>query len=267
MTDLPENTPVYLASIALEPNRWKPADRKVPSLRVSDWSARAHQAGFAGWELWEHHWFLADPDERAALAESLCPIRIFNTYLIPGIDSPAQWDRVVEAVNTLGSQVHGIKFNLGKDSVPLDSQIQAAMDWATQLPPAVRMLCECHPGTVLETPQAAAKAFAIWPAARFGAILHPMGRDPGHCDAWFSALNGRIQHLHWQARDDDNRICALRDQPDLLSVVKNSLQENAFRGTQSVEFVHGTGRADESIAGLFAEATQDLSSLLSLYRG
>ena len=59
----------YLASILLEPNRWKPG--RPPSIRVSEWSARAAAAGFDGWELWENHYRLAEPDEQRRLEQGL----------------------------------------------------------------------------------------------------------------------------------------------------------------------------------------------------
>jgi hypothetical protein len=156
---------------------------------------------------------------------------------------------------------------LGKADVPTADQVQSAIEWAALLPESVQMLCECHPGTVIEAPEAAAKAFEAWPAGRFSAILHPMGTSPGHCDAWFGALNGRIHHLHWQARDEDNRVCALRERPDIFAVANESLHKQAFEGTQSVEFVRGTGRPDESVEGLFEEACRDLASLREIQRG
>lgn len=261
MTVRPETPPVLLASIALEPNRWKKAAEKVPSLKVSEWGRRAAEAGFAGWELWEHHYFLADGDERAGLAGMDPPVRIFNTYLIPGIDDASAWQRVADAVKALCPDVGGIKFNLGREDVPVDRQVEAALRWADQLPEEVRMLCECHPGTVLEEPGAAARAFQRWPAERFAAILHPMNADPGHIDRWFEVLGSRITHLHWQGRDDNRRVRRLGDLRERLDVAILSLQRNGFSGTQSVEFVEGLGRPGECVAGLFEAAAADRKAL------
>jgi sugar phosphate isomerase/epimerase len=261
MTDQPESTEILLASVALEPNRWKADAHRLPSLRVSEWSQRARDAGFSGWELWEQHFFRADETERVALCQSPLPVRIFNTYLRPGIDADSDWRRVVDAIRRLGDTLVGVKFNLGKDSVPEAEQLRAAVHWAGQLPERVTMLCECHPGTILETPAAAARAFAIWPAPRFKAILHPLFKDPRHCESWFAALGGRIGHLHWQARDADNRMCALDADPQHLASVIRELRDNRFSGTQSIEFVEGTQQPDESVPGLFAAAAANLRRL------
>lgn len=267
MTDPHEPSRIFLASIALEPNRWKKDPERVPSLKVSEWSDRAAEAGFAGWELWERHFLLADDAERAALREGGLPVSLFNTYLRPGLDSLDQWMRVVEAVDFLGSDVRGIKFNLGPDQVPVEEQVAAARDWAARLPEGVRMLCECHPGTVLETPEAAREAFQQWPEDRFGAILHPLGGEDDHCGKWLAALPGRIEHLHWQARNLEKAVCPLATVKERVDVVKKSLQAHGFAGTHSVEFVEGTGRPGESVEGLFRAACGDLRTLLSAQFG
>lgn len=267
MTAQPESSGIFLASIALEPNRWRREPEKIPSLRVSEWSERAARSGFAGWELWEHHYLKAGEKERKALAASSLPVRIFNTYRIPGIDPHEDWLRVAEAVRHMGDRMRAIKFNLGKADVPVERQIEAALAWAESLPEDVRMLCECHPGTVLEDPSAAARAFNVWPADRFGAILHPMNRDPGHCERWLEALGSRIGHLHWQARNEENRICSLLDKRDQVARAVHLLAGKGFIGTQSIEFVEGTGRPGESPETLFAAAQRDLRTLLGLHSG
>jgi sugar phosphate isomerase/epimerase len=261
MTDQPDIPETFIASIALEPNRWKKDPDKVPSLRVSEWSQRAREAGFTGWELWEHHFLRADASERHALARSALPVRIFNTYLLPGINTDADWQGVVDAIHLLGDQVRAVKFNLGKDTLPEADQLRAALHWAARLPEHVTLLCECHPGTLLETPAAAAAAFAVWPAPRFQAILHPLGGGPNRCEGWFAALGRRIRHLHWQARDADNRMCALDADPPRLEAAIQVLRANGFSGTQSVEFVQGTGRPGESVPTLFDAAVANLRHL------
>lgn len=265
MTDPPDSPAFgrpYLASVALERNRWKKPPERVPSLTLSHWSERLQAAGFAGWELWEPHYFLAGPAERRALEQSPVPIGIFNTYLRPGLDSLDDWERVVEAVDRLGGQVCGIKFNLGPPLIPLEQQAEAALEWAQRLPSAVRMLCECHGGTVLEQPATAGAVFNGWPEDRFAAILHPLHADPEHLDRWFSALRGRIAHLHWQARDGEHRFCSLSAQRPLLIRTLGGLAAAGFCGTQSIEFVKGTGRPGESAEGLFDSAAADLQTLL-----
>ena len=256
--------PVFLASIALEPNRWKGGDRRVPSFMVSRFNAPAKSAGFRGWELWEPHFFLADVAEKERLRESPLPIRIFNTYLRPGIDDKAEWEKVVEAITFLGEQVEGVKFNLGKaDSLSPGEQIEAALDWAEALPGNVRMLCENHPGTLLEEPAEADRAFQAWPSDRFGAILHPLAGEESHCSRWLEALPDRIEHLHWQARGPDNKLGPLADQGQKLDSAIAALRAAGFAGSQSIEFVEGTGQPGEAPESLFQAAAADQKILHS----
>ena len=67
---------VYLATIALEKNRWT---TRQPSYAVSDFLPRLRNDGFDGIELWENHFLLADAQEQRRLADSGIPL-IFNTY-------------------------------------------------------------------------------------------------------------------------------------------------------------------------------------------
>jgi len=264
MTAQPE---IFLGSIALEPNRWKKAEKRIPSLSVPEWSGKAREAGFDGWELWEFHYHLADKAGKAALAVTDPAVKLFNTYQLPGYNAPEFRGEVVPAVESLGESVRGIKFNLGKDDVPFAKQVDEALRWSDALPDHVRMLCECHPGTVLETPEAAARAFERWPKDRFAAILHPMRDDPEHIPGWFDALEGRIAHLHWQARGEDKKICPLGEQGELLESVTRSLKRAGFSGTQSIEFVHGLGKPWESVDRLFASAVEDLRTLRAAQAG
>ncbi|MFO7724666.1 MAG: hypothetical protein R6V45_03870 [Oceanipulchritudo sp.] len=264
MTTQPESQSLFLASIALEPNRWKKPAERIPSLRVSEWSPRARAAGFHGWELWEDHYFGASERERAALADAALPVRVFNTYARPGIDPAERLEAVVAAVRFLGSGVRGIKFNLGKaEEGPLRSQVEAAARWSEQFPVGVRLLCECHPGTLLEDPRVAAEAFRQWPVERFGAIIHPMNPDPAYLEAWFGELGGRIVHLHWQARDGGRNPVLLKDLPCRLEAVRETLRRRGFVGTHSIEFVKGLGQPGESVPDLFEAAAEDGRTLLA----
>ena len=255
--------PPLLGSICLEPNRWKPEALRVPSFRVSSLSDRLLAAGFSGWELFEDHYFKADAGERAALSASAAPIVIFNTYAIPGIDPDQRWEGVVEAVRALGPQVRGVKFNLGKGE-PDPRQVGAALRWANALPEGVVMLCECHPGTWLETPHAAAEAFSAWPEERFSAIVHPVHAEVAPASEWFEFLGGRIAHLHWQARSAGGGFCQLGERPELLTSAAILLGAHQFMGTHTVEFTAGTGKPGETPEGQFEKALSDLASLQSV---
>ncbi len=255
---------IYLASVALEPNRWKSGEKRRPSLRLDEFSAAAAGAGFTGWELWEDHLYLHPGDELASLKQTALPVRVFNTYTIPGVSPPDRMDAVAEAVNALAATLRGVKFNLGsaKDAAAdVGAQIEAALHWAERLPPHVRLLCECHPGTVIEEPAAAARAFAAWPRERFGAIVHTFGQPPARLGEWFDALGERIEHLHVQARNDQRQWTPLAGMEPTLRAVLADLRGRSFRGTAALEFVYGIGQPGESPETLFTQARADLAVL------
>lgn len=256
-------TAIYLASVALEPNRWKSGDKRRPSLRLEDFSAAALQAGFSGWELWEDHLFLRGGRELEALTRAELPVRVFNTYAIPGQSGSERLDAVTNALSGLAETLRGVKFNLGpaKESADPDAQIEAALRWAERIPGHIRLLCECHPGTVLEEPSAAARAFAVWPRERFGAIVHPFGQAPGRLGQWFEALGDRVEHLHLQARDARRQWSPMSAMDGIPRDTLGELQRRQFRGSAAIEFVHGLGRPGESPETLFRQACQDLVAL------
>lgn len=265
MTDQPNTLPAisttYLATVALEPNRWKRGEKRVPTVPMSHFSPRARTAGFAGWELWEDHYHLVSEGEQAALIEGKLPVRVFNTYFIPGVDEDSRRAAVNAAITAFGSNLHAVKFNLGKTGTDAKAQIAAALVWANELPAHVRLLCECHPGTVIEEPKEAAKAFRQWPAERFGAIVHPLSKGPEKLQAWFDALPGRIEHLHIQTRQEDTPFVPVQELESTVRTAWEVLRNVGFRGTAAMEFVSGIGQPHEAPASLLEQAISDFQWL------
>lgn len=245
----------YLASILLEPNRWKPG--RPPSIHVSEWSARAATAGFDGWELWENHYRLAESDEQRRLEQGPLPVRIFNTYEV--FDDPVRpgLGEVAACARRLGAA--GIKFNVGSDPARRDAH-RAAID---AFPTGVRLLCECHPGTALETPEAAAEFVALWPNAPFDVIVHPFLIGPEGIARWLELLGGRVRHMHIQMRDrtDSRRVLALADDAPRARECLAALKDGDFSGTFTFEFAAPTGGPDDEPGKLFAAACRDLEFL------
>lgn len=252
----------YLASILLEPNRWKPG--RPPSIRVSDWSARAAAAGFAGWELFENHYRRADDAERERLERSELPVEILNSYAAfdAGADSGVERSAVAVAARRLGAS--GVKFNVGNDPRQRDAY-RAAID---SFPSGARLLCECHPGTLLEAPEAAAEFAAFWPDAPFDAIVHPFLLGPERVARWLQVIGARVRHAHVQmrARADERKFIALSDEATRARECLAALAEGGFRGTFSLEFAAPTSRGDDEPEALFAAARRDLDFLCAHWR-
>lgn len=248
---------IYIGSIALEPNRWVAG--RTPSYRVSTWLDAFRAAGFDGVELWENHAPETDEQERLALRSGPLPISIFNTYAGFTNDSAAQFRHAAELGTTL--QAAGYKFNLGADPARRDEYVRNAVAWRSLLPAAARVLCECHPGTIMETPAAAARIFESWPERQFQAIVHPLLKDTKTLSAWFEHLGERITHAHMQLRDEQDRFIRLDRRPDKVRDALEIMDAHGFKGSFTIEFTGGTRAADETIDLLWENARRDLETL------
>lgn len=252
-------TEIYIATVLLERNRWKPG--KEPTLRVSDWLGRFAAAGFDGIELWENHALKAPDDEVARLAAAVPPVRIFNSYATFGPEDDPLRARAAEMALRLGAGA--VKFNVGGDPSLFDVYVANVLRWRETLPESVRPLCECHPGTVVERPEEAARAFAVWRQAGIGAIFHPFNLGPDGVRRWLAYLGDSLVHAHVQVHRE-GRMRSLAAYKEYAAAVLDALKSEGFRGTFSIEFTEGAGAADEDIEQLFAAACMDLATLRRL---
>ena len=245
--------PTYLATVCLERNRW---GSRRPSLRASEWIGRAVREGFDGVELWENHYLAADAQERADLLELRAQVAVFNTYAGMS-DDPAdaeQRRRAAEALLQLS--VPAVKYNLGRDPAKHDEYRRNLLNWEATLPAACALLCECHPGSVLEEPDAAAAFLADLDPARFAAIAHISG-DAAALQRWTAALGPRLRHVHVQCRTPEHATPAGRAQ---LAACVDVLRAAGFTGSAAVEFTRGIG-PNERIEAIYANARADLAAL------
>lgn len=242
---------IYLATVCLERNRW---GSRQPSFAVSDWLGRFRADGFDGVELWENHYLAADEEEKAGLIELGSPVAVYNSYVGFETEEPEQRQRAAEAVCDLSAIA--VKYNLGGDPNRGDEYRRNLLEWSAMLPESCRLLCECHPGTVLESRDAAADYFADLDPHRHGAIVHISG-DPDGVEAWFTALGPRIVHLHLQMRTEETSPTTAegRQALDACFAVTRS---NGFDGSMSIEFTRGIGR-NEDIEQVYSNACADLA--------
>lgn len=252
---------IYLATVALEKNRWA---SKVPSLRVSEWIPRIREAGFDGIELWENHAEAVAEGERHALKS--IPVKIFNSYCDFTDAGGEGRARAVLSSGFFGCG--GMKWNVGNEIARRDEYLRNAAAMVAKLPRGFRFCCECHPGTILETP-VQAKRFLDELAHRteeFGvaikAIVHPIS-GPVDLAEWFDALGDRIDHAHLQARSAENKVVALKDDEARVLKRLSFMKTRGYRGTWSIEFVEGTGKPGENVEGLFRQACEDRALLAS----
>jgi sugar phosphate isomerase/epimerase len=242
--------PIYFASILLERNRWA---SRVPSYNVSDWIARFREEGFDGIELWENHALKASDEELEAIRDTGFPVAVFNSYVGFGESDEEREHRRHAARLIEFFHAPAVKFNVGKNPSELPGEIERLREWAAMLPASCRLLCECHPGTSLETPEAAEKALESLPAERFEALVHaPV--EPAKLQEWFDALGSRIAHVHLQARGEDKRLLRLDSDRQQMRANVEVLRSNGFAGSFSIEFTEGVRAPIESPEELYRNA-------------
>lgn len=256
---------ILLASILLEPKRWQPG--RPSSIRVSDWSTRAIEAGFDGWELFQNHYRQADATERQKLETTPPRVRVFNTYeSFEDAGQPGLRDAIDHAVR-LGAE--GIKFNVGNEPARAPDYRACIERVARKLPANVRLLCECHAGTLLEDPGLVVEFAAGWTVWPFDVIIHPFLLEPDEIARWGQWFGNRIRHAHVQMRDrrNEQRVLALDDDAPRARDCLAALAAINFAGTFSIEFASPTGTADDEPEKLFAAARRDFDFLRAHWRG
>lgn len=221
---------VYLATIALEKNRWT---TRQPSYAVSDFLPRLGSDGFDGIELWENHFLLADAQERRRLTDSCIPL-IFNTYARFDEGLTPQLRAVADAI--CGLNTFAVKFNLEPSDTPISDQLDTLCRFAALLPDGVKLLSECHPGTLMEQPEDAKAILDQLPADRFGAILHLAPVKGGNARR-FELYGDRIHHLHAHLLEPGTvHYLRLDSMPGVARDHLRALKSWGFTGTVSVEF-------------------------------
>jgi len=246
---------VYIGSILLEKSRW--SRDKTPTYRVSEWAGRFADAGFDGMELWEYHATLCDEDERRALEASPCPVAIFNSYASmdeSGADARA---KAVELTKRLGAS--GVKFNVGRDPDARQTYVDTVREWGAQFPDDVRLLCECHPGTVIEEPAEARRFFDDVGGDRWQVIVHALSR-PERLGEWFDLFGDAVSHVHAQLTREKEYV-RLERWPERVEETLRILSGNGFGGTYTLEFTEGTHTDGETIEALWENGVRDLAYL------
>lgn len=243
-------TPIYLASVLLEKNRWS---SRTPSFKVSDWMPRIAEAGFDGIELWENHLLKADVAEREAVRNGPLSVAILNTYC--NFDNDGAEARAASAEMARFLNVSGIKFNFGNDKAQERTYIKNLQVWRDELPTGCRLLCECHPGTILEDPDNAVKILAPL-RGEVEIIVHAFGNDDGRgLRNWLETFGSAVTHVHAVLKNK-------QEAPERIAL----LQEYGFSGTWTIEFCEGVWKGAE-MDQLLATAAEDMKYLRKAITG
>lgn len=244
---------IYFGTILLERNRW--AAGKEPTFRVSDWISRIERDGFDGIELWENHAVRADAQEFDKLSAAPLPISVYNSYISFEDGEEESREQAAQLIRKLGARA--VKFNFGKEQDKLDTYIRNWRQWAEQLPNDCRLLCECHPNTVMEEPEAAAAAMKAMD--RCEAIIHPF-HSLGSPKDWFHYLGSSITHAHVQFRPDGKTFQRLSTQPSAAAERLDLMKQAGYNGSFTLEFVEGTGQGEQQ-EKLYEAALDDMKFL------
>ena len=253
---------VFLGTIALEKNRW--AEGRIPTIKASNYVKRALDSGFAGMELWENHYMLADGAEKKKLCDSGA-VRIFNSYLSLKEGLTDNLKSVAEAVRALGADF--IKYNYSLrdfDSEPgytrkdYEEQTDTLLRFAELLPANVKLLCECHANTLMEKPEIAGEVFKHLDE-RFGAIIH-LSAERALAEGCFRCYGERICHIHTAYRSKEKRFELLESADALLRGNMQYFKKCGFCGSATVEFTKEEGGAEAA----YENALKDMRYIKSL---
>ncbi len=247
MTTDPTAPTVNIGTILLEPARW--ANPKRATYRVTDRLDRFRDAGFDGMELWEHH--------ASDLEASAFPVAVYNAYC--GFDDPSAAARV-HALEDIGRlRARGVKFNVGGDVARRMEYARNLREWVAALPDNCRPLCECHGGTIVETPEAA-RAFMDDAEVDCGIIVHAFADAEDRLRAWLDLFGSAVELVHVQLRNG-GKFIRLDEAPGLARRRIDILRDAGFRGAYTLEFTSGTSTERDDPEALWLEALADLAFL------
>ena len=249
-------TSIYLCTIAIEPNRH--AAGKHPSIDVTEWTDRISERGFDGIELWENHVLRVPETELVDYASTKLRVNVFNSYVGFGHEQEAMRARVAETVHLLHAPQ--VKFNFGSNPLKRSEEIENVRRFSEQLPSKTQLLCECHAGTIAETPELAASLLEeLGDETRFGAIVHLQSR-PEILREWLRRLGKRICHCHVFLPVESERNSGVGGEMAI-----RALMECGYNRSFSVEFVWPLNAAGETPELLFEKAVADMIWLRSSF--
>lgn len=248
-------TQFLVNTVLLEKNRWQTVQH--PSILVSDWMDAIQSDGFDGIELWANHALKASDEEVNALSAHPLPIEIFNSYVSFEDSHERERAEVASIIQQLSPKQ--VKFNLGPSEALIDTYIENLKQWKDQLPEGCQLLCECHPGTVMEDPKKAKDLFSHLGNMNCKAIIHPFHENTD-LHTWFHHLGDRIAHAHVSLYKGGS-FYALEEAMEWSKDRVKDLKTHGYKGSFSMEFTKGTATEEETPEKIYAQALRDFSFL------
>lgn len=250
---------ILIGTILLDVNRW--GNPKTPTYAVSEWVDRFCEAGFDGMEVWEYHATLCSQAEREKLIAADFPASLYNTYCDFDDASADARQQAADMVARFGSV--GVKFNVGKESGLRAAYLKNLRAWRKAVPDTCTLLCECHPGTIIEKPDDAKRFFDDLGVDGWGIIVHCFGSDMAELKHWFDKFGPKVVHAHVQLRNDQRQVELLKDHPARVKEALKVMRDGGFAGSFTIEFSKGTREPGENIGDLWNAAKADLDFLRS----
>ncbi|MFT5366816.1 MAG: sugar phosphate isomerase/epimerase [Candidatus Latescibacterota bacterium] len=254
-----EMAEILIGSILLDVNRW--GNPKAPTYEVSAWTDRFKEAGFDGIELWEYHATLCSDAERDRLIASDFPSTLYNMYSEFDDASEAGRQVATEMITKLGSR--GVKFNVGKDPALRAEYLKNLRAWREAVPDSCMLMCECHPGTIVEEPEAAKEFFDALGVDGWEVMVHCFIPEQEVLKRWFDQFGDKVGQAHVQMRDDGRNILRLDEDPDRAQACLTIMYDAGFSGAYTIEFAKGTREPGENMDDLWTAAKADLDFLRS----
>ena len=167
-------------------------------------------------------------------------------------------DRDGEMAARLGAR--GIKYNIGSDPELRQVYMDQLRAWRSRLPKEIALLCECHPGTIIEEQEAARAFFDEAGLQNHGIIVHAI-MQLEKLPQWLDLFGDEVKHIHLQLRDDDYKLINYAQNLGKVHETLDLLQSRQFKGSYTLEFTAGIGADGESPDLLYANALKDLAVL------
>jgi sugar phosphate isomerase/epimerase len=153
-----------------------------------------------------------------------------------------------------------VKFNVGNVPARSNEYIRNLRAWADALPAGCRLLCECHGGTILETPRQAARVLAPL-AGRVEIIVHAFAGERDVLKEWLERFGPAVTHVHVAGRVGHGPMLRLADMADEARERLALLRAAGYSGTWTEEFTGGVAQSPEDKYALLANAADDLAFL------
>lgn len=233
---------IYLGTICMEKNRW--AEGRMPTYKVSEYLKKSIDDGFYGMELWQYHYTLTTDEEREKLRAAGIPF-IYNSYISFEKRDDETFRQIADGIKGIGAKA--VKYNLGPndENADIQAQVENLKRFADLLPDDVKLLSECHSGSIMEEPEAAAEILSKLDKDRFGAMIH-LQTKLDFADRIYAAYGDRIWHIHCaNYKGLDEGFVHINDGTDFAEKYIAYHKSKGFKGDFTIEFVNFENTPEE----------------------